>query len=166
MRTRRTPLALIFGPTLVLALITASCGDSVAPTPRPPSPTVASGSKSMPAPGVGPLQPDNPNDPLLVGYCSAQDRIVTLEGQLLSDDLPLSVALAKMRVAQRAARSAQGMFRGAGEQRLAHLTSRWARSFDEVRARLGNGDQPFDALRPAIAALGNIEEIFTCELDG
>jgi hypothetical protein len=120
----------------------------------------------MPGPGVGSLQPDNPNDPLLVGYCSAQDRIVTLEGQLLSDDLPLGIALAKMREAQRAARSAQEMFRGAGELRLSHLTSRWARSFDEVRARLEEGERPFDALRPAIAALGNIEETFTCELDG
>lgn len=145
-----------------LALAVFSCQAGVTPRLQ----TAGPGRSPTPAKSVAYLPLGDPNDPLLIAYCSAQDRVITLEGQLLSNDLPLSVALAKMRVAQRAARSAQEVFRGAGELRLAHLTSRWARSFDEVRARLGQGERPFDALRPAIAALGNIEATFTCELDG
>jgi hypothetical protein len=102
----------------------------------------------------------------LIGYCSTQDRIVTLEGRLLSEHLPLATALADMREAQRNALSAEEMFRRAGDPELARLTSRWAESFEDVRAGLARGERPFDALRPAIAALGDVERAFTCELDG
>ena len=149
---------------LALASAIASCQTGATPDPTPP--TVAPDHGVASAPGETPLQPDDPNDPLLVGYCTAQDRVITLEGQVLSGDLPLEPSLAKMREAQRAARVAEEMFRRSGEQRLALLAFRWARSFDEVRARLARGERPFDALRPAIAALGNIEKVFTCELDG
>jgi hypothetical protein len=133
---------------------------SVRPNPNPsPSQTRAQGRE-------GSLQPDDPNDPLLIGYCSAQDRIVTLEGRLLSEHLSLEATLADMREAQRNALAAMEMFRRAGEPKLARLTSRWAESFEDVRAALIRGERPFDALKPAIAALGDIEKVFTCELDG
>jgi len=126
-----------------------------------PSPALTQGGGK-----AGSLQSDDPNNPLLIGYCSAQDRIVTLEGRLLSEHLPLETALAVMREAQGNALSAEDMFRGAGEPELARLTSRWAASFEDVRARLTRGERPFDALRPAIAALADIEKVLTCELDG
>lgn len=109
---------------------------------------------------------EDPTDPLLIAYCSMQDRVVTLEGQLLSERIPLAGQLVRMRRAQRAAQLATDAFAEAGKEKLAGLMQAWADSFVDVRARLTRGQREIDALRPAIGALGRIEPVFSCELDG
>lgn len=150
--------------SLLLTLFLAACGaggdnsasvEAVSPTPSSPAPS-----------GYQPPPDEDPNNPLLIVYCSMQDRIVTLEGQLLSKDLPLKSQLARMRRAQDYAQVAADSFADAGREHLARLTQRWADSFVIVRQRLEGGQREIDALAPAIEALGAIEPVFTCELDG
>ena len=151
-------------PGLILTLLLAACGtggDNSASveafSPTPPSPVPS---------GYHPPPDEDPNNPLLIVYCSMQDRIVTLEGQLLSKELPLGSQLARMRRAQGYAQVAADSFGNAGRDHLARLTQRWADSFVIVRQRLEAGQREIDALTPAIEALGAIEPVFTCELDG
>jgi len=160
MHISRWRLAAAVIPILLLAACgaegdTGASGEAVPPTP---SSSAQSGYH---------LPPDeDPNNPLLIAYCSMQDRIVTLEGQLLSKQLPLVDQLARMRRAQAYAQVAADSFKDAGREHLARLSQRWADSFIIVRQRLEQGQREIDALTPAIEALGAIEPVFTCELDG
>lgn len=132
-----------------------------------PTPDPTPGSKPTPAnpKADSPLLEDS-NNPVLIAYCAVQDKIVTLEGQLISGPLPTASRMAKMRQAQRLAGSSEAMFRSAGVGRVARLASAWSDSFATVRTKLARGERPFDALRPAIVALARIEKVFTCQLDG
>lgn len=153
-------LWLVFG--LVLGL--AAC-DAGTPGERTSSSPTMSPSAAVPS-GYQPPPLENPNNPLLIVYCSMQDRVVTLEGQLLSNDIALKGQLIRMRKAQRYAQIAADSFGDAGKEHLTRLTQRWADSFVLVRRRLEQGQREIDALTPAIEALGAIEPVFTCELDG
>ena len=117
-----------------------------------------------PAPTFPPLE--DPTDPVVIAYCSVQDKVITLEGRLLTDPPPTDVAVASMRRAQRAAALSVPVFQRSDQPGIARLAQRWADSFDLVIARLEQGMRPIDALRPAISALGAIERRFSCELDG
>jgi hypothetical protein len=102
----------------------------------------------------------------VIAYCSVQDRVITLEGRLLTDPPSTPSAIASMRRAQRAAGLTVPVFERADEPGLARLAQRWTDSFDNVITRLDRGMRPIDALRPAISALGALERRFSCELDG
>jgi len=147
--------------TVAAAILTACGGDggddrAAPPSPLSPSPTPED---YRPPPG------ENPANPLLINYCAGQDAVVTLEGQLLSRHIPVPAMAARMHEAQRVATRQARMFAAAGRERLAHLARAWATSFRRVRVRLHRGMRPIDALRPAIGALGDLESVFTCDLD-
>jgi hypothetical protein len=148
-----------------LAGCSSSSGGSAAPTPAEvsgPSPW------DLPSPTHEPPLPSlqDPADPIVIAYCSVQDRVITLEGRLLTDPPPLDSALSDMRRAQRAAGLSVEVFRNAGKPELARLAQRWTDSFDAVQAHLRRGERPIDALEPAIRTLGALERRFSCELDG
>lgn len=154
---RATPWFLASMLVLSLGACEASQPGADSPLPSPsPSPSF----------DYRPPPLEDPTDPLLIAYCSMQDRVVTLEGQLLSERIPLAGQLVRMRKAQKAAQLAADAFEKAGKETLSRLMQAWADSFIKVRGRLARGQREIDALRPAIGALGRIEPVFSCELDG
>jgi hypothetical protein len=149
---------------VAIAILVAGSLTGCSPSPTaersvPPAPTTGSPSGRLPV-----LQ--DPADPMLVVYCSMQDRIVRLEGTLLSDPLATAIQVARMRQAQRAANLAVANFHRYHRADLERLAAVWAASFTAVRTRLVRGQREIDALRPAIRALGALERVYSCELDG
>ena len=150
--------------------MSAGCasGTDAAARSEPPSASPSTWAFPTPIPSDAYQPPplEDPTDPVLIAYCSAQDRVVALEGRLLTDPPSTAEAVRAMRKAQRAAALTIPVFGRADERTLERLAQDWTNSFDEVIARLEHGQRPINALRPAISTLGAIERRFSCELDG
>lgn len=160
---------------LVLVVALASCSSGASTPNATPSQTPSTGAgaasdRALPTDSPTPRTDfpplEDPNDPVLIAYCSAQDRVVTLEGRLLSQHLSEARSVRALRGAQRAAGLTVGVFRRAHEAELERLAQRWTDAFDSAVARIRTGRAPIDAMTPAIRALGAIERRFSCELDG
>lgn len=139
----------------LIGLTACTSGESVAPDAGRTSST----------PTTFPTLQD-PGDPLLTTYCAAQDKVVALEGQLLSKHLPVAAMVQRMRQAQQLADEQIQTFHRYGAPALVSLARRWKASFGQVIGQLEKGARPVDALRPAIQALGDLERAFSCEIDG
>ena len=152
---------------LSAGLAAACAGSEPASSPSPPTdrpsltlPVVE------PPPTYQPPPLEDPTNPVLIAYCSAQDRVVMLQGGILAHMGSVEDAVRKMRQAKRAALLAVPVFEQDGKKVLAKLAQRWGDSFDLVIARLERGTEVIVALKPSISALGKIERRFSCELDG
>lgn len=122
------------------------------------------GSLAPSPPGVG-IGADQYVDPVVVSFCIAQERIIGVEAKIITERFgSQGTQQAFRRAARMAERQVPILIEGDRPQ-AARAVKRWEAALRKGALLTSRGLEGYEALKPAIAALNEVNDQLSCELD-
>jgi hypothetical protein len=128
-----------------------------------------------PAPPPSPSRPYTPppnelveiaqEDPVLVAFCVAEEKIIGYLTPVISDEAQGGRAARLMRRAARQADLQSAFLRANGRREVAREVRRWAGALRDGAVLAASGSDGYDALRLSLLALNRVERAMSCEVD-